>query len=161
MAFQEGQSRPQTDAGLIRAAFQKKSENMSRQWGKLDFLRGLLTGMLMLFSSGCIYLVVGSVGALGGYVVSPDTVEGVLDNKAQGDVWQAAVDIIGVMGIIEESNEPGGIILAKIQGTKVTITIMEISPDTVKLSVKARKAFLPKIRLSQDIYSKIVQKVNG
>lgn len=134
---------------------------MSRQWGKLDFLRGLLTGMLLLFSSGCIYLVVGSVGALGGYVVSPDTVEGVLDNKAQGDVWQAAVDIIGVMGIIEESNEPGGIILAKIQGTKVTITIMEISADTVKLSVKARKAFLPKIRLSQDIYSKIVQKVNG
>lgn len=134
---------------------------MSRQWGKLDFLRGLLTGMLLLFSSGCVYLVVGGVGALGGYVVSPDTVEGVLDNKAQGDVWQAAVDIIGVMGIIEESNEPGGIILAKIQGTKVTITIMEISPDTVKLSVKARKAFLPNIRLSQDIYSKIVQKVNG
>ncbi len=117
--------------------------------------------MLMLFSSGCVYLVVGGVGALGGYVVSPDTVEGILDNKAQGDVWQAAVDIIGVMGIIEESNEPGGIIIAKIQGTKVTIAIMEISADTVKLSVKARKAFLPKIRLSQDIYSKIVQKVNG
>ncbi len=35
----------------------------------------------ILSSGGCIYLVVGGIGALGGYVVSPDTVEGVSENE--------------------------------------------------------------------------------
>ncbi|MDP2653716.1 MAG: hypothetical protein Q8Q08_06755 [Candidatus Omnitrophota bacterium] len=110
--------------------------------------------------SGCVYMVIGGVGALGGYYVSPDTVEGILTDKQQDDIWDASVDVLSIMGIITERSEPGGVIMAKVQGAKVTINITQISQSSVKISVKARRAFFPKIRLAQDIYVKIVDNVN-
>ena len=48
----------------------------------------LLTNTLLVtlvsLGSGCVYVIVGSLGALGGYVVSPDTVEGLIDSYIQG-----------------------------------------------------------------------------
>ena len=44
---------------------------------------------LLISCSGCIYLVVGGIGAVGGYIVSPDTVEGVTENDAS-IVWDSA-----------------------------------------------------------------------
>ncbi len=115
---------------------------------------GILLCILTLSLNGCIYLVVGGVGALGGYVVSPDTVEGVLSGDFM-EVWDIVLDVVAVMGIIEEQNEAEGIIIAKIQGTKVTITLFNVSSSMVQVSVKARKAFLPRIRVAQDVYVKI------
>ena len=121
----------------------------------------LLALCLMLFSSGCVYMIVGGIGALGGYVVSPDTVEGIITGKDLEEVWDAATEIVGIMGIVREQNEKSGIILAKIQGTKVTVTISRISQSSLKLTIKARKAFLPKIKVAQDVYIKIVDKLEG
>ena len=120
------------------------------------FLTFLLLANLVLSASGCVYMIIGGVGALGGYVVSPDTVEGIMTDKDQGDVWAAAVDVISVMGIIQERSEPGGVIVAKIQNAKVTVTIFQMSQSTVRLTVKARKTFFPKIRVAQEVYVKIV-----
>ncbi len=124
-------------------------------------LRGLLSVCLTLSLSGCVYLVVGSVGALGGYVVSPDTVEGVLTGSDYQEVWDAAVETVGVMGIIKERNDAAGMILANIQGTNVTVTVLRMSDAAVKLTVKSRKAFLPKIKVSQDVYMKIEKYIYG
>ena len=118
-------------------------------------LRGLFSILLTLSLSGCVYLVVGSVGALGGYVVSPDTVEGILTGSAYEDVWDAAIETVSVMGIIKERNDAAGMIISNIQGTSVTITVLRMSDAAVKLTVKSRKAFLPKIKVSQDVYMKI------
>ncbi len=112
---------------------------------------------LMLTASGCFYLVVGGVGALGGYAISPDTVEGNVEGRNSQDMWQAAVQVISIMGIIQEKNEISGVVIAKIQGTQVTVSVSEPITDTVKLRVKARKGMMPKIKLAQDIYTKIVQ----
>lgn len=124
------------------------------------FLTGLLLVGLSFSFSSCVYLVIGGVGAIGGYVASPDTFEGVLMDKEQSEVWQAASDVISIMGIISERSEPGGIFVAKIQNTKVTVTIFQMSKSTVRLTVKARKAFFPKIRLAQEVYVKIVNELN-
>jgi len=110
---------------------------------------------IMILLSGCVYLIVGGIGALGGYVVSPDTVEGISGQDAI-TVWDAAVEIVSVMGIIEEQNEEGGIIIAKINGAKTTITITSISDSAVKLNIKARKHFLPKITVAQEVFVKIM-----
>jgi len=118
-------------------------------------LRGLFSIFLTLSLSGCVYLVVGSVGALGGYVVSPDTVEGILTGSDYEEVWDASIETVGVMGIIKERNDAAGMIIANIQGTGVTITVVRMSDAAVKLTVKARKAFLPKIKVSQDVYMKV------
>ena len=118
-------------------------------------LRIILLFVSVLFLSGCIYLVIGGVGALGGYIVSPDTVEGITD-KSPVEVWDTAIEVVSIMGVINERNKEESILLAQINGAKVTITIIPISEHSVKLSVKARKAFLPKIKVAQDVYVKIM-----
>lgn len=107
------------------------------------------------FLSGCVYIVVGSLGALGGYVISPDTVQGVLDNRTYDEVWEASIEIVSLIGLVEEQSDAAGVILAKVQGAKVNINIFRLSQSAVRVTVKARKAFLPKIKVAQDVYVKI------
>lgn len=123
-------------------------------------LLALFVSVPLLFCvSGCIYLVVGGIGAVGGYIVSPDTVEGLTENDA-AVVWDTAIETLSIMGLIDEKNEPGGMILAKVHGAKITVTIVSINQTTTKLTVKARKAYLPKISLAQDIFVKIMSRLN-
>lgn len=143
---------------------------MSRELlkGKKFFLFGLLS--LNLALTGCVYVVVGSIAALGGYVVSPDTVEGIAKTDEQ-TLWDTSMDIVSIMGTIQEQSEAGAdklysgktapkpgesIILAVVNGAKVTITITPMGAGSAKLSVKARKAFIPKMAIAQDIFVKIM-----
>ena len=115
----------------------------------------ILAVALALGTSGCVYVVVGALGAVGGYVVSPDTVEGTVNNSF-GETWDAAKEITKVMGTIVEENESAGQVVATISGTRVTVTLLTVNASTTKLSVKARKSFMPKIDVAQDVYTKIV-----
>ncbi len=115
----------------------------------------LLIPLLFTFT-GCIYLVVGGIGAVGGYIVSPDTVEGISEYD-HTDIWDAAIEIVSIMGIIKEQQEDVGQILAKVNGAKVIITITPLSESTVKLSVKSRKMLMPKIGVAQDIFVKVMK----
>ncbi len=112
--------------------------------------------LFMASLTGCVYLVVGSVGALGGYVVSPDTVEGKITGYELGQVREAASSIVSIMGAVKEHADSDGIIIAMIQGAKVTVTTESVETGVVRLAVKARKTFFPKIKLAQDVYVKIV-----
>lgn len=127
---------------------------------KLSLKNNVLTVVLlslMLTTSGCFYLVIGGVGALGGYAISPDTVEGNVEGQNTQSIWEAAVHTVAIMGVIEEKDEISGVLIAKVQGTQISISISETVPDIVKLRVKARKGMMPKVKLAQDIYTKIVQ----
>jgi hypothetical protein len=115
--------------------------------------------LLTLSLTGCWYVAVGGVGLLGGYVVSPDTVEGISQNSSEV-VWDSAIEIVSIMGIIENQHDTRGEIEGKVAGAKVIITIYSVNEDTVKLTVKARKLFLPKISVAQDIFVKIMSNVN-
>ncbi|MBI5149761.1 MAG: hypothetical protein HZA28_03215 [Candidatus Omnitrophica bacterium] len=121
--------------------------------------RLLVIPLLALSLSGCVYLIVGGVGALGGYIVSPDTVEGLTEADLR-QVWDTAVDVISIMGLVDSKNESGGVIQASVNGAKVTVVMTQMSSSSVKLSVKARKHYLPKISLSQDVFVKIMSRVN-
>ena len=118
------------------------------------FMLVLLIPLVMSFS-GCIYLLVGGIGAVGGYIVSPDTVEGIT-SKDEDVVWDAVVKIVSIMGTIEEEIPEGGTLIARVNNAKVTVTVMPINESTVKLSVKARKHFFPKITVAQDVFVKIM-----
>ena len=115
--------------------------------------------LLAVCLSGCVYLAIGGVGALGGYMISPDTVEGLAESDT-GQVFDTAVEVVSIMGLVEEKNEAGGVIKAKINGASVTVVISEMSTSSVKLSVKARKYYLPKSSLAQDVFVKIMSRVN-
>lgn len=131
--------------------------NFLRSWDR--FIKCSLFSLLVLSSSGCVYMIIGGIGALGGYVVSPDTVEGVSNNEASA-AWDAAVDVISIMGTISEQQQEAGIIIAHVQGAKVTVTISSINQSNIKLTVKARKSFLPKISIAQDVFVKIMTHLN-
>ena len=115
----------------------------------------LFVSLLAAPLSGCVYLAIGAAGAVGGYVVSPDTVAGTV-NKSLDETWDTAKEIVRIMGQIQQENQPGGELIAMISGTKVTVTLTAINTTSTKLSVKARKSFMPKIDLAQDVYAKIV-----
>ena len=120
-----------------------------------SFFKRMVLLSLVMSLTGCVYLVIGGIGALGGYVVSPDTVEGVSNNEV-ASVWDAATHVIPIMGTISEQQQEGGMIIARINGAKVTVTISSLSQSSTKLTVKARKAFLPKITIAQDVFVKIM-----
>ncbi len=116
----------------------------------------LLLTALAASACGCIPLIVGAgVGVVGGYVISPDTVEGQV-NRALNEAWDSAKEILGIMGQIVQENSSGSEITAMVSGTKVTVTLSAINVSTTKLTVKARKSFMPKIDVAQDVYTKIV-----
>lgn len=125
---------------------------------KCAALKKLLPVLLLSFTlcaSGCVYLVVGGVGALGGYVISPDTVEGVASYDTD-ELWDAEQEVVSVMGTISESKEASGLMIARINGAKVTITVTPVGKSSSKLTVKSRKGFFPKIAVSQDVYTKVI-----
>ena len=110
--------------------------------------------VFLLTSSGCIYAVAGGLGALGGYAVSPDTVE--RDSKLDYDtLWDSAVEIVGIMGLIRTKDYKLGNIKASISGAAVTIDLAQISSSEVRMRIKARKNMLPNIKIAQDIFVKI------
>ena len=115
--------------------------------------------LLAVCLNGCIYLAIGGAGALGGYIVSPDAVEGLAESDTE-QVWDTAVEVVSIMGLVESKNEAGGVIKARISGASVTVMVLEMSSSSVKLSVKARKHYLPKISLAQDVFVKIMSRVN-
>jgi hypothetical protein len=114
---------------------------------------------LMMSLSGCVYMIVGGIGALGGYIISPDTVEGITGHE-QSDVWDAAHEVMSVMGTISDSKEAGGILIANASGVKVTITMVSINSSSTKITIKARRGIFPKIGLAQEVYSKIITHLN-
>ncbi|MFP4473533.1 MAG: hypothetical protein ACLFPX_06695 [Candidatus Omnitrophota bacterium] len=119
----------------------------------------LALGLLSFSLSGCVYVVVGSLGAIGGYVVSPDTVEGVVSDRSQADVFRAALDVVGQMGLVEEQSEAAGVILATVNKAKVQVSVFYLSQSAVKVAVKARRSFFPKIKVAQDVYVKIMNRL--
>ncbi len=115
--------------------------------------------LFLIFFPGCVYLIVGSLGAMGGYVVSPDTVEGIT-SRDKDEVWDATTEILSIMGIILSKAEKSGMVQAKVQGTKVTVEITPLSEAAVKFSVRARKMGFPRIKVAQEIYVKVMSFLN-
>ncbi len=121
----------------------------------------LAVGVLCASSclSGCVYLVLGSLGAVGGYAVSPDTVEGTSSRDAE-EVFDAAYTVVNIMGNIIRQDKKGGQLEAIINNSRVNISILQFSRNKTKISVKARRSFFPNISTAQDVYVKIVNQLN-
>ena len=121
-------------------------------------LAALVTG-LSLSLSGCFYLVLGGLGAVGGYAVSPDTVEGTSDRDSE-EVWDAAVTVANIMGNITRQSEKEGKLEAIINNSRVNISVMQFTKKKSKILVKARKSFFPNIATAQDVYIKVINQLN-
>lgn len=129
---------------------------MEKFWAKQKMIWTLVLSMLILPLNGCVYLVAGGVGALGGYVASPDTVEGTIIDRDYDLVWKAVIDVLSRKGMLEQRSDTAGIVEGRLQGTRVKITVFRTGVNAIKLTVKARRNVFPKIKAAQEIYVKVV-----
>jgi hypothetical protein len=128
-----------------------------RQW-RNKVLVLFMAIALPVAAGGCGVVVVAGLGALGGYVISPDTVEGVTGYGEQ-ELYEAAQDILEIMGTISEQSKAAGHIVAEVNGAKVTLDLVPASRNSTKLRVKARRGLFPKMAIAQDVYMKIVRRL--
>ena len=121
-----------------------------------------MVGVILLLSvslSGCFYRVLGGVAAAGGYAISRDTIQGEVDREF-GEAWDAAVDIISIMGSIQTQSNELGEISGIVHGARITVNVIQLTPETVRLKVRARKMFFPSINTAQNVFIKIMNRLN-
>jgi len=124
----------------------------------VKFFHIFLAAFLCVFSSGCLWLVVGGAGAVGGYAISRDTFEGV-SSKGQAELLSSAHKVLSIMGMITEERPKDGEIKATVYGNHVVVDVIQINLTTSKLRVKARKNLLPSIGIAQEVYTKIMNQL--
>ena len=114
--------------------------------------------VLCASSSGCVFLVVGGVGAVGGYAITRDTFEGV-SSKGQEELMTAAHKVLSIMGTITDERPKDGEMVATVNGNHVTVDVIQINLTTSKLRVKARNGIFPRVGAAQEVYTKIMNQL--
>jgi hypothetical protein len=109
---------------------------------------------------GCVPLIIGAgVGAVGGYAISRDTIQGDTDRPYDG-LWDTAINVGKIRGTIIEENKIRGYMKLEADSSKVWITFIRLTRATTRTRVSARKHHFPNLGLAQDIYVKIMNEAN-
>jgi len=116
--------------------------------------------LLVLFLScglaGCVPLIVGgAVGAVGGYAVSKDTIQGDSDIPYDS-LWNGAIRVAQIRGKIRKEDMNAGIIQADMESSIVWIKLSRLTQASTRIRVSARKYHFPNLALAQDVYVKIM-----
>ena len=116
-----------------------------------------LIPFLLLGISGCAPLIIGSaVGALGGYAISRDIVQGETDIEYDR-LWNAVVTVARIKGTIKSEDYTRGCLTAEAESSKVWVRLIRLTKATTRLRVSARKYHLPNLRLAEDLFVKIME----
>ena len=108
---------------------------------------------------GCAPLLLGA-GAAGGYAISRDSITNTFE-LSQAHLYQVSREVIADTGFVTTEDARRGLIQATVEGATVTITVTPASDHKTELKVKARnKLLMPKIRVAQDVYNRIVDRLN-
>lgn len=126
--------------------------------------RGLIAAavfLLMAVCCGCLpFIVGGAVGALGGYAVSQDTVEGQTD-KDYNALWDSVKTVAGIRGVIKTEDETRGYLEMEVNSSRVIVQLLRLTKTTVRVKVSARnKLGLPNMSLAEDIFVKILEQAS-
>ena len=125
------------------------------------FSRKILTAALVggtaagLF--GCAPMLI-ATGAAAGYAISRDSMVFMLE-KPWMEIWQASLDEVKAQGLLKQEDVRRGRISALVQDADVSITLKQLTPSTVRVTVRARKNLLPKIDIAQALALAISKRV--
>lgn len=114
--------------------------------------------ILLATLSGCIFIVAGSVGAVGGYAITRDTIQGEYDAN-YSRAWKSALEVSGILGRVVTKNTTKGAIDAEVDKAKIKIEITQLTPEAIRLKVKARKGIFPRLGTAEKVFVKIVQQL--
>ncbi|MDD4894177.1 MAG: DUF3568 family protein [Candidatus Omnitrophica bacterium] len=116
-----------------------------------------LMPLIFIGISGCAPLIIGgAVGAVGGYAISKDTVQGETD-RSYDSLWNAALTVSRIRGQIKFEDRTKGYIELTAESSKVYIRLIRVTEATTRLRVQARKYHFPNMNLAQDIFVKIME----
>jgi len=121
---------------------------------KICFL--VLTLLLFLNITGCVFVVGGAAGAVGAYAVSRDAVQGETD-KPYELMWSSAVTVSRIRGIIKKEDSLKGNLELASGSSRIWIYLVRITDATTQLKVAARTHHFPDLGLAQDIFVKIME----
>ncbi len=108
--------------------------------------------------AGCAPVLIGA-GVAGGYAISKDSVRNTF-SYPRSHVYAVSREIVRDEGLIIEDHEAQGTLKAEVEGTRVTVTVRQVSETSVELKVKARNKFMmPMIEVAQAIYNRISGKL--
>lgn len=132
-------------------------EGILKKGAKMRKFINLIIVFFMLISvAGCVPLIIGAAaGGLGAYAISRDTVQGDSD-KSYEALWESAVRVSGMRGIIQQENSSTGYIELSAESSKVWIRLIRLTQATTRIKISARKFNFPNMELAQDIFVKIV-----
>ncbi len=116
----------------------------------------LLVSLLSL--SGCIFVIAGSLGAVGGYAITRDTIQGEYDAK-YSDAWSSTLNVCNMFGTLSTKDQSKGTVEALIDKAKVKVEITQLTPEAIRVKVKARKGIFPRLGTAEKVFVKIVQQL--
>lgn len=108
--------------------------------------------------SGCFFLVASSIGAVGGYAITRDTIQGEYDAKYDA-AWKAALNACNMLGAVSNRDSTKGIVEALVDKAKIKIEIAQLTPVAIRVKVKARKGLFPRLGTAEKVFVKIVQQL--
>lgn len=135
-----------------------KSERKSNHMRLKNLLQGFAVLLVLFQLAGCFWLIVGTAGAVGGYAVTRDTIQGEYD-VGYSDAWKSAVEVCGLLGIVNTKDSSLGTIQATVDRVKVKVEVTQLTPEATRLKVKARKGIFPRLGTAEKVFVKIVQQL--
>ncbi len=118
--------------------------------------------VILWLACGCVLIPIALVGGgiIGGIAISEDTVQNELD-ASYDEVWDASVKVLEEAGAVETKDKEIGEIRGYVPKSKVTVTVAQLTPSTVRVQVKARKTagVVPDIKMAHRVAYRIVQSV--
>lgn len=113
---------------------------------------------VLLNISGCVFIIAGTVGAVGGYAITRDTIQGEYDAKYD-NAWKSALETCDTLGFITTKDTYKGTIEALVERAKVKVEITQLTQKAIRVKVKARKGIFPRMGIAEKVFVKIVQKL--
>jgi len=113
---------------------------------------------LSLNLAGCVPLIVGgAVGAVGGYAVSKDTIQGDTD-KPFDAIWNSALETARLRGTIKKDDyDKGRIEFIARDSSLVWISVSRLTQTANRVRVSSRRFHFPNLALAQDIFVKVME----
>jgi len=129
---------------------------------KKVLLSAVLVPLLAVSVCGCAPLLLMTVGGVGVYAISKDTIQGDTDTPYES-LWDAALRVARVRGTVLEEDFNRGFIHLDANPNKITIQFQRLTSATTKMRVSARKykKMFPNIELAEQVFIKILDEAKA
>jgi hypothetical protein len=117
----------------------------------------MLIVLLMFSFTGCAAIIIGGAAA-GAIAVANDTARIEREGRFE-KAWDVTYSTLGNMGKITLEDKDSGTIEATVEDSVVKARVLQVTPEKVKIEVRARKDFLPNTDLAVAIANRINEKL--